>query len=200
MLHLLRHASFRFTQLMQRSRMMESEESDSGEKFLSSSGTHPLFAIIVVNNTAFPKHFNTQVCFSQQKAKTPRMGEFHEFNIAYKEHSCCLEDPFMIKYDYPADGKEEKTMDGYIISDTLAAMMRRELKVYYQPKFDATTNRMKSAEALVRWIRDDGSVILPEQFLPSMEQTGAITMLDWYIVEEVCVFLECLKNQTFPES
>ena len=86
-------------------------------------------------------------------------------------------------------------MDGYIISDTLAAMMRRELKVYYQPKFDATTNRMKSAEALVRWIRDDGSVILPEQFLPSMEQTGAITMLDWYVVEEVCVFLERLKNE-----
>ena len=123
------------------------------------------------------------------------MGEYYEFNIAYKEHFCCLEDPFVIKYDYPADGKEEKTMDGYIISDTLAAMMRRELKVYYQPKFDATTNRMKSAEALVRWIRDDGSVILPEQFLPSMEQTGAITMLDWYIVEEVCVFLECLKNE-----
>ena len=53
------------------------------------------------------------------------------FVFCYKEHSCCLEDPFVIKYDYPADGKEEKTMDGYIISDTLAAMMRRELKVYY---------------------------------------------------------------------
>ena len=41
---------------------------------------------------------------------------------------------------------------------------------------------MKSAEALVRWIRADGSVVLPDQFLPSMEQTGAVTMLDWYVV------------------
>ena len=41
-------------------------------------------------------------------------------------------------------------MNSYIISDVLTAMQRQELKVYYQPKFDATTNRMKSAEALVR--------------------------------------------------
>lgn len=86
-------------------------------------------------------------------------------------------------------------MFGFMISDILTAMQRRELKVYYQPKYDATTNRMKSAEALVRWIREDGSVILPEQFLPSMEQTGAITLLDWYVLEEVCSFLERLKSE-----
>ena len=105
-------------------------------------------------------------------------------------------------------------MNGFIVSDVLTAMQRKELKVYYQPKVDATTNcsgqrsaatlpsiqlsqgeksipnliifytenSMKSAEALVRWIRADGSVVLPDQFLPSMEQTGAVTMLDWYVV------------------
>ena len=86
-------------------------------------------------------------------------------------------------------------MNSYIISDVLTAMQRQELKVYYQPKFDATTNRMKSAEALVRWIREDGSVILPEQFIPMMEQTGAITMLDWYMLEEVCSFLERVQKE-----
>jgi len=35
------------------------------------------------------------------------------------------------------------------VSDVLSAMNRNELKVFYQPKFDATTNRVKSAEALV---------------------------------------------------
>jgi EAL domain-containing protein (putative c-di-GMP-specific phosphodiesterase class I) len=88
-------------------------------------------------------------------------------------------------------------MDGFIISDVLVAMQamqRRELKVFYQPKVDATTSRMKSAEALIRWVKEDGSVILPNQFLPAMEQTGAIAMLDWYVVESVCAFLERLKN------
>ena len=88
-------------------------------------------------------------------------------------------------------------MEGFIISDVLVAMQamqRRELKVFYQPKIDAMTNRMKSAEALIRWVRADGSVILPNQFLPAMEQTGAIAMLDWYVVESVCAFLQRLKE------
>ena len=88
-------------------------------------------------------------------------------------------------------------MNDYIISDVLTAMQamqRRELKVFYQPKIDATTNRTKSAEALIRWVKEDGSIILPHQFLPAMEQTGAVAMLDWYVVETVCKFLERLKE------
>lgn len=86
-------------------------------------------------------------------------------------------------------------MNGLIIGDVLAAMQRNELKVYYQPKVDATTNCLKSAEALVRWLRDDGSVVLPKQFLPSMEQTGAITIVDWYVVERVCAFLKRMQDE-----
>lgn len=83
----------------------------------------------------------------------------------------------------------------YLTGDVLAAMANREIQVYYQPKYDATTNRLKSAEALARWIRKDGSVVLPELFLPSLEQSDAITVLDWYMVEEVCAFLERLKAE-----
>lgn len=83
----------------------------------------------------------------------------------------------------------------YLTGDVLAAMANREIQVYYQRKYDATTNRLKSAEALARWIRKDGSVVLPELFLPSLEQSDAITVLDWYMVEEVCAFLERLKAE-----
>lgn len=83
----------------------------------------------------------------------------------------------------------------YLISDVLAAMENGELKVFYQPKYDATTTRLKSAEALVRWIKSDGTIVLPEHFLPSMEQSDAITMLDWYMVEQVCAFLERLQAE-----
>ena len=30
----------------------------------------------------------------------------------------------------------------YLVSDVLKAMQKHELKVYYQPKFDALTNRL----------------------------------------------------------
>lgn len=83
----------------------------------------------------------------------------------------------------------------YLVSDVLKAIANHELKVYYQPKYDAITNRMKSAEALVRWIREDGSIIMPAEFLPVMEQSDAITMLDWHIVDEVCGFLEKIRAE-----
>ena len=83
----------------------------------------------------------------------------------------------------------------YLTGDVLAAMERREIKVFYQPKYDATTNRLKSAEALARWVRKDGSIVLPERFLTAMEQSDVITVLDWYMVESVCDFLERLKGE-----
>lgn len=83
----------------------------------------------------------------------------------------------------------------YLISDVLTAMEKHELKAFYQPKYDATTRRLKSAEALVRWEKEDGTVIPPDIFLPAMEQTDIITRLDWYMLEEVCSFLEKLIKE-----
>ena len=83
----------------------------------------------------------------------------------------------------------------YLVSDVLKAMEKHELKVYYQPKYDAVTNRMKSSEALVRWVQEDGSVVLPAEFLPAMEQSDAITMLDWYVLDEVCDFLQRIQTE-----
>lgn len=83
----------------------------------------------------------------------------------------------------------------HLLEDVRQAMERHELKAYYQPKYDATTNKLKSAEALVRWITEDGTVRAPGSFLPELEQTEAITELDWYMVEEVCSFLKRCREQ-----
>ena len=75
------------------------------------------------------------------------------------------------------------------------AMSARELKVFYQPKYDAIRGRIVSAEALSRWVTDDGTVVPPYKFIPLMEELGSIIALDWYILKEVCVFLKTeLKN------
>ncbi len=60
---------------------------------------------------------------------------------------------------------------------------------YYQPKYDALTNKLAGAEALVRWIKSDGTVIMPGDFIPALEENGGILEVDWYMLEEVCAFL-----------
>lgn len=69
------------------------------------------------------------------------------------------------------------------------AVENKEIKVFYQPKFDSINGKAVGAEALARWIGADGTVIPPSEFVPLLEETGHITILDWYMLEEVCAFL-----------
>ena len=56
-----------------------------------------------------------------------------------------------------------------------------EFVLYLQPKIHMETGALIGAEALVRWIRKDGTIIPVEQFLPSFEKNGFITKVDFEI-------------------
>lgn len=77
-----------------------------------------------------------------------------------------------------------------LYADVRRAMDNHELKAFYQPKFDALTNKPVAAEALVRWIRPDGTIVSPEEFIPQLERSRGILELDWYMLGEVCSFLK----------
>ncbi|MEG0321922.1 MAG: diguanylate cyclase, partial [Oscillospiraceae bacterium] len=47
-----------------------------------------------------------------------------------------------------------------------AALENGEFKLYIQPKYDLITEKIVGGEALVRWIKPDGSVIYPGAFIP----------------------------------
>ncbi|MBP5361832.1 MAG: EAL domain-containing protein [Ruminococcus sp.] len=78
-----------------------------------------------------------------------------------------------------------------------AALKNGELCAYYQPQYDAVTSLMKSAEALVRWIKPDGTVISPFFFIPTAEESDLIMEIDWYVTECVCKTLE--KQNMMPQ-
>ena len=68
-----------------------------------------------------------------------------------------------------------------IVNNIRQAMVSHELKAYYQPQYDSITSRLKSAEALARWVRPDGVIVPPMDFIPELERTGNIAEVDWYI-------------------
>lgn len=70
------------------------------------------------------------------------------------------------------------------------AMKNKNIKVFYQPKHNAVNGKVYGAEALARWITDDGEIIPPGRFIPLLEELGIISKLDWYMLEEVCRFLK----------
>ena len=66
------------------------------------------------------------------------------------------------------------------------ALQNNCFEVWYQPKFDAHSEELVGAEALVRWRDEDGSLIPPGRFIPLFEKNGNIIKLDEYVFREVC--------------
>ncbi|MFA7675568.1 MAG: EAL domain-containing protein [Endomicrobiia bacterium] len=68
----------------------------------------------------------------------------------------------------------------------LKALQNKEFIVYFQPKFNAVTNKIIGAEALVKWVKKDGTVIPNSDFMPLFEKNFFITTLDKYIFSVIC--------------
>ena len=66
------------------------------------------------------------------------------------------------------------------------AVRDEEFVVYLQPKYNADTEKIAGAEALVRWKRPDGTMISPGEFIPLYEKDGLIVRLDEYVFCKVC--------------
>ncbi len=65
------------------------------------------------------------------------------------------------------------------------ALKKEEFLVYYQPKVSLRDYTLVGAEALCRWFHD-GKMISPGEFIPVLEQSKAITLLDFYMLDKVC--------------
>lgn len=79
--------------------------------------------------------------------------------------------------------------DQEILAAFPQALAAGEFVVYYQPKVRIADKSIYGAEALVRWVRD-GQVVTPARFIPQLEREGSVCRLDYYMLEQVCVFLK----------
>ncbi len=84
------------------------------------------------------------------------------------------------------------------INEVIAAIENHEIRAYYQPQYDANSGKLISAEALVRWVKPDGKIISPDMFIPKLEKTNAINLLDWYMAEEACRTIKELGSNAVP--
>lgn len=78
-----------------------------------------------------------------------------------------------------------KDREAEMIHDIIRGIQAGEFTFYTQPVVDISCDKPVSMEALVRWVKD-GHVISPGEYIPLLERSGYVVMLDQYIWE--CVF------------
>ena len=85
-------------------------------------------------------------------------------------------------------------MKGYFLQEIYKAIQSGEIQAYYQPQYDTKKGKIGGAEALVRWIKSDGTVIPPDVFIPELESIGKVGLIDWFIAEEACKTIKMLGH------
>lgn len=66
------------------------------------------------------------------------------------------------------------------------AMSNNEFVVYYQPKMDLADGVIRGTEALIRWQHPTMGLLTPGAFIPLAEETGLITEIGEWVLNEAC--------------
>ena len=72
--------------------------------------------------------------------------------------------------------------DGELVS----SVARDELRLHYLPIVSCATGRVAGFEALVRWEHPAHGLLLPHEFLPEAERTGAIVPIGGWALDHAC--------------
>ncbi len=107
-----------------------------------------------------------------------------EYNNAGAARATITVDDSAIAFFDEAMVEEQRWMD-MIRENQQKALDNEEFVVYYQPKCDPKTEKLKGAEALIRWMHPEKGMISPGRFIPIFESNGFITKIDHYMLSHV---------------
>ncbi|NET03603.1 MAG: EAL domain-containing protein [Symploca sp. SIO2B6] len=71
-------------------------------------------------------------------------------------------------------------------TDLRRAIERQEFMVYYQPIVSLATGQIIGFEALLRWQHPQRGLVYPTEFIPTAEETGLISPMDWWTLRQAC--------------
>ncbi|PCI49986.1 MAG: hypothetical protein COB51_03690 [Moraxellaceae bacterium] len=107
------------------------------------------------------------------------------------------EDHFAI-YSSKVDPYSEKRLT--LMADLREAIAYNGVDLYFHPLVDIKSENTVGAEALIRWNHPVHGFISPDEFIPLAEQTGVITPLTEWVLEQAMKQILALKSDCIDIS
>lgn len=146
-------------------------------KWNNASAFFPLFGVYTIEDTSvLPELMYDHAMLALSHAEED-----------YKWHIC--------RYTMEMESCLEEEV--YLLAAIEEGLQKEEFTFFAQPQCNIATGQIVGAEALVRWQKPDGEVLLPGGFIPVLEKNKMIDRLDRYVWEKVCQWLRGWIDQGY---
>lgn len=146
-------------------------------KWNNTSAFFPLFGVYTIKDTSvLPELMYDHAMLALSHAEEDYKWHICRYTI---EMESCLEE------------------EVYLLAAIEEGLEKGEFTFFAQPQCNITTGQIVGAEALVRWQKPDGEVLLPGGFIPVLEKNKMIDQLDRYVWEKVCQWLKGWIDQGY---
>jgi diguanylate cyclase (GGDEF)-like protein len=109
-----------------------------------------------------------------------------------------LEDKDNIHYNCrinQANLQQKKTNTSKVEYFLYQAIKNNELALYYQPQVNILKGEVEGLEVLLRWLHPQFGLIAPSRFLPLVEETDLILLLNRWVLENACQQVQKWQQQ-----
>lgn len=97
---------------------------------------------------------------------------------------------------YEASMYEKSEQSLQITLDLREVLQKEGLAAYFQPQVNLETGQIIGAEALARWLDEEGNVVHhPNEFIPIAEQTGLIKDVSYCIIQQSIDLISIIREQ-----
>ena len=146
-------------------------------KWNNTSAFFPLFGVYTIEDTSvLPELMYDHAMLALSHAEED-----------YKWHIC--------RYTMEMESCLEEEV--YLLAAIEEGLQKEEFTFFAQPQCNIATGQIVGAEALVRWQKPNGEVLLPGGFIPVLEKNKMIDRLDRYVWEKVCQWLRGWIDQGY---
>ena len=96
--------------------------------------------------------------------------------------------------EYKNEYREKEENNLILLGEIKDSIENNDFYLKYLPKLDLKDNKIKGAEALIRWDHPIKGQISPGVFIPQVEKTALINDLTYWVIKQACQELNQLKE------
>jgi diguanylate cyclase (GGDEF)-like protein/PAS domain S-box-containing protein len=102
-------------------------------------------------------------------------------------------------YQFSTNQIREAMFERFFLENSLRmALENKEFLLYFQPQFNIEDKTVSGAEVLIRWNQPSMGIISPAKFIPIAEESGLITQIGEWVLEQSCIIMKRWQEEKKP--